>query len=738
MDNVDNTVEEREKRKNIVYNSVNNVNKGENMFRQRLIQIAFIGLLLIPAPTFANNEQHLIVILVPDLSFNEVETLLTYEDDVFHKGALAAMNLRPDGAYSYLNNIVSLSSGRKGVGVLDWNSFEQGEYFLGERVEVQINRWTGHVPQAGLIHPYIHKLKAKNNDTSYKGQIGLLGETLKNNGVFRYVIGHSDQGEEKVRYASLFTIDQAGESLGELHRFVKQNPIAPFGYEMNGEAIIQKIKDITRTVSRSLIVIEWGDVARLFAQKEQMTTEHFEKQYSHSLTKLSRFVDSLVDDTPHSVMLLSPNVNREAYKQKKQLAPLWYWNHQNGELYSQTTRQAQIVSNLDIAPTILHFYQIETPQEMDGFPLQVNELEKMTNRNHLLQQLDWIIMIFATRGVVLSSYITLLIILLIGTTILLWKKHMGKLWITLGKVIILAGLSSPLSFLLLSSSLKYVGVTGYFFLITLLSFLTGIILEKWIKQPLVVIGWLLFLVISIDLLLGAPLMQRSYLGYDPVIGARYYGIGNEYAGVYIMAALFVMLPFFRYGWKGYVVVYGLFIILLLFLALPMLGTNAGATLAATIALIFLLYLLFLKKHSKSLQLVILIVFGFLSISFLYMMQKFGESSHIGVAFERLLTGDFVYIVDVIKRKLAMNWKIFKYSNWTQLFVTTYILLGFFLWRYKDKFSSGENKLVLQIGIVASVALLLLNDSGVVAAATSMFLLISASYYWVLEKREALM
>jgi len=34
-----------------------------------------------------------------------------------------------------------------------------------------------------------------------------------------------------------------------------------------------------------------------------------------------------------------------------------------------------------------------------------------------------------------------------------------------------------------------------------------------------------------DIVLGNALMQVSILGYDPIVGARFYGIGNEYMGL---------------------------------------------------------------------------------------------------------------------------------------------------------------------------------------------------------------
>ena len=41
----------------------------------------------------------------------------------------------------------------------------------------------------------------------------------------------------------------------------------------------------------------------------------------------------------------------------------------------------------------------------------------------------------------------------------------------------------------------------------------------------------------LDIVSGQNLIKNSLLGYDPIIGARYYGIGNEYVGILIGAVL---------------------------------------------------------------------------------------------------------------------------------------------------------------------------------------------------------
>ena len=45
------------------------------------------------------------------------------------------------------------------------------------------------------------------------------------------------------------------------------------------------------------------------------------------------------------------------------------------------------------------------------------------------------------------------------------------------------------------------------------------------------------LLLAIDLLIGCPLAKKSVFSYSPVAGFRFYGIGNQYSGVFFGATL---------------------------------------------------------------------------------------------------------------------------------------------------------------------------------------------------------
>ncbi len=145
-------------------------------------------------------------------------------------------------------------------------------------------------------------------------------------------------------------------------------------------------------------------------------------------------------------------------------------------------------------------------------------------------------------------------------------------------------------------------------------------------------------------------MQRSYLGYDPIIGARYYGIGNEFAGVYLISALMLLHPLFSGKRKMLttIIFMVIFFFLVFILGKNTLGTNAGATLSVGITFAFLLYRLNSLRWSwYKMGLLFGMILGGVFL-LLYILQLKGEQTHIGYAFSRLWSGDFVYIFEIIK------------------------------------------------------------------------------------------
>lgn len=168
-----------------------------------------------------------------------------------------------------------------------------------------------------------------------------------------------------------------------------------------------------------------------------------------------------------------------------------------------------------------------------------------------------------------------------------------------------------------------------------------------------------FLILSADLITGSHLQGNSLLGYNPIVGGRYYGLGNQGAAIFIVS-LFIFLGL-AISWlrsKGHrrmvvilPLVLGLFAVFVS--GNPSWGAKFGGTIATLAGLLVLLALV----SRIRLTIVRLVLIGLasltvlLGIAFLDWLREPGARSHFGNFFDQIVTGE---ALQVIGRKLGAN------------------------------------------------------------------------------------
>lgn len=241
----------------------------------------------------------------------------------------------------------------------------------------------------------------------------------------------------------------------------------------------------------------------------------------------------------------------------------------------------------------------------------------------------------------------------------------------------------------------------------------------------------LFLVV--DLYLGAPLMKVSILGYDPISGARYYGIGNEYLGVLLGSSLIGLTLNMELQRKKtlnhnlYIFAFSLIFLGISYIAAaPQWGTNVGGGISFFFCFIILLLLLNQKKLGlKTVGSALAFTLIALGILFIYDLNRPLEAqTHIGLTARLVREGGIASILPIIKRKLSINWKLFHYSLWSRVLITFLASLALLFYRpiglLKRVFTDLPYlRSGLITGIIGTFIILLVNDSGIVAAATTM-------------------
>ncbi|NLC53077.1 MAG: hypothetical protein GX770_03835, partial [Firmicutes bacterium] len=227
------------------------------------------------------------------------------------------------------------------------------------------------------------------------------------------------------------------------------------------------------------------------------------------------------------------------------------------------------------------------------------------------------------------------------------------------------------------------------------------------------------LVILVDLFFGARLMLPSLLGPSPVLGHRFYGLGNEYLGVFLGTFLLGAADFLIHSpwrkWSG---------LLLGGVALLVFSPFGGANFGSGVALIYAGWQIGRRIRPPTLARRNLVLFSLCLVVGLGVQLvgvETGGTTHLHSALRLLRLGAWEQITTVAVRKIRMNLKLITYSPWGPVFLVVYLIILIGLWVAEKKNAAAELEqewywpgvvITVKTGIVAFLA----NDSGIVVLA----------------------
>ncbi|OEG00261.1 hypothetical protein BHF71_05655 [Vulcanibacillus modesticaldus] len=696
----------------------------------------------------AKENKRLILILIDRLSFTDSSI---YSDMVGFRtlnqeGAVGALNVNSGGSKNDSNSYLSIGGGGRGNGVKNMGDslllnevVNSDERLLAKEKFLQL---TGKsiTDENTIVFLSIERIKKAKQ--KYVFSVAELGETLKQGGYQSRVYGNLDTFN-KQRLAPLIIMDKEGISYGDVGIKTTINaPERPYGVKTNYSYLLKKWKE-ARSKEISLVVFELGDLYRLDQFKNQMAPNYEAFLKKRILGEIGEFINDIIlqMEENENLIVLSPMVSRQATIEKQLLAPIWIYDmgKSKGLLTSSTTKREGIVANIDIAPTILKFFGIDKPPVMVG-----REILALNSTINFKNELEHIFTIYRLRPSVLYGYVMWQIFILI-IAILIWLKNGGykSEWF---KSVLLSILYLPMLLLITAfwtPKDAYLYLSVVFMISLVLGFMT---INFKVTKAFLIIGGLTFVMITMDVIYGTPLIKRSFLGYDPIIGARYYGIGNEYMGVYIGSTLLFTSALLsikknRFTFLITILIYGGIIFILLF---PTLGTNFGGAIAAIFATGLTLLKLIGYRWSKRgtffstlaflLVLTLIVLFNIL--------VPLDSQSHIGRALSRLFEGDVATIYLIISRKLAMNWRLIQISAWSKVMFTSIIIISILFIKpkkiLKEIKKSYPDIFNVSYGIVnGAFVSLLVNDSGIVAASTMIIYSVVPLLYLALTKQKEL-
>lgn len=685
------------------------------------------------------RDKKAVMVVIDRIDLEDIAGLPALKE-IVHNGSVGLMNVRTSGTTTASKAYVTIGSGARAEGTPSAVIAVEAD---GEAVQVFYRRTGIHPAEGTVINPEINRLIAQNAEGEYGALPGTLGRYLHLHGFKTAVLGNGDCGENRIRWAAAIAMDREGiVDYGRVGKDVLlRDPLFPTGYRSDFRKVLSCL-DVLWDKS-NFMVIETGDITRIEESREFLSDDMYDYHRQAALERIDDFLSKVkekVDLNKGLLIVATPYYSAERAKEGKKLTPLVIYGpgFSKGLLTSGTTRREGIVGNVDIAPTVLHYFGIKDAQVI-GRPIKSIPEEKNLERIKTINQVT--VNTSKFRYPVLSRYaIFVIFVILLGLVCVLCTGVFKTRLVALEKLFLMAVMMFPVVVLFIPLlKLQTLGSTGAAAVILTMGCAATLSLIKDTSRRLLVVSGLTSVAIFTDIVTGGNLIKVSLLGYDPIIGARYYGIGNEYMGVIVGSSLVMISSMLEENRMGIWTAAILLAVILAVIGYPGLGANVGGAITAFAAYSF--FLIRLRKNRITLRHVLIIVTGIVTVVLAFAildLQVLESHSHLAQALKNAVDRGPLYLLSIINRKIAMNLKLLKYTIWTKVLMTVIAVTGILLYKpvgiFKRVFSRYPNLAKGWSSIVVAAAVgMAVNDSGVVTSATSSIFFISSLLYVLIEE-----
>ncbi|MDQ3646310.1 MAG: hypothetical protein M3345_05165, partial [Actinomycetota bacterium] len=402
-------------------------------------------------------------------------------------------------------------------------------------------------------------------------------------------------------------------------------------------------------------------------------------------------------------------------------------------LQSPSTRRDGMVTLPDIAPTLLDHMGIERPTSMLGRAMFATTTPAPDDRISALVDVDReAVFIDRVRTPVSTAFVLFqLLVYAVAVWVLVRRREPQD-----PRTFTQRALQSASLFLAAFPLATYLAgvIQGHELGIVLYSAglvaLTAVIVLSvtvLVREPLdrllVVVG-ATFLLLIVDLIIGAPLQLNTVFSYSPIVAGRFAGIGN--IGFAILAATSLLtgaLIVHKWGDNprtlGLVAV--LFAITVLVDGAPQFGSDVGGAIALVPGL-GIAWLLIAGRRPTIRSVLVTVVAGVVVLGLFLVadLARPEESrTHLARLFEDVRSGGGGVFSDAITRKIRTNLRVLGSTIWTFVVPPALGLLAWLLLRPRWKWLS-ETYPKVRAGLVGGLVMAVLgyavNDSGIVIPA----------------------
>ncbi|AGB41960.1 hypothetical protein Halha_2066 [Halobacteroides halobius DSM 5150] len=709
--------------------------------------IIFITLLFIvlSSPLVQATDSRFILFIMDGVSLAEIEEIKTPNlEQLITNGAVGLMNMRTAGELEPDDSYLTIGAGtRARVDKGGYLNFNLTEEYQGTKVRDIYIRRVGHLnTEADIVNLRLKSIRDANQSSSYQAEIGHLTTLLNQANLDVAVLGNADIWNQARRQVALIGINKYGiVKQGDVgQKMYRQTDQYPSGYITDHDYLMKQFNKFFDT--SDLLVVESGDTSRIEAVRQLLTTKKFKQAKKKAIKRVDRLLGLIVKELDFNKDYLLVVIPTPASGNKLTLATLVGPTIKDGLLTSGSTRRTGLITSLDIAPTI--YYSLINSNKGQFTGRGMTSVKSDKGLDYLSQLNNKIKRTFKWRPIVVKGFILLQIITLGLVAFIFIYNRDNNLLERISIYLLISLLWIPSCFLLSSYFLDqniYFAISSWLIISLFLAHYT--IQQENKLLPFLVPTLVITTLLTFDLWRGADWTKLSVLGYSPVIGARFYGIGNEFMGVLIGAGIIGLTGLQelkeRLVNKHMLI---LFILLVLTVGYPKAGANFGGVITATLACSVTYFNL--KGYNfdwKILLKISLVLLG--TVLIIILIDFYGglkTNTHLAHTLVVIKEEGISELLVIISRKLQMNLKLLRWTIWSRVLLAfVIILIILFKWPQGKIRDLIINYPSLAAGfrgsIVGSTVTMLVNDSGVVAAATLLLFPIFTLLYIVLVSKK---
>ena len=591
-----------------------------------------------------------------------------------------------------------------------------------------------------------------NLPTTLDNQLGAVGAAVHARGLKTAAIGNADPGwlvdpTRASRPAGVAAADENGVvDRGDVSvAMLVRDSFAPFGARADVSRIIAAYRSALSDSTIGLVLVDPGDLERANAAASITSTSAAAAAHIAALRStdevLGRLAESLGPDDVVVVMATSPI---DVLDQPEGFAPLMIAGPEGaGVATAASTHRDGIVTAMDVSVTLVDLLGGTPSEKMVGSLIHSGKTlvgAPPTERTAFLDRLNaTCIAVEAVRWPLVTTYIVFAALAIIASTLILFRGvealPAGTAVVAKAALLLVPAVlvGSVIQFAVLRWPQTSVAVVGTFLACTAVIWIAVILLgvRRLPAVPLIILTALTAVVLMVDQWAGAPLSFIGLFGYSPLLGARYYGLGNEMSGLLlgsVLVAVALSLDTWRdRRWAWHVRTWGWPVIALVVLATsaaPFWGANVGPVAWMTVG--FLVGWLMLNGRKiwtwrNLLLIVVLVVVMLAGLTAVDLLGGSGSETHLGRAVAGTQTGGIASLWAIVARKAETNARVLGRTNWTWLLVVMLLQLGYMRWRPRGEFAAMLKEYpafsaAIAASLFAGIAGYFTEDSGIIIPA----------------------